>query len=122
MNKRQLGGDKEELAAAFLQEAGYRIMERNFRCRLGEIDLIAKEGTTLVFVEVKYRANHKAGYPEEAVDQRKQRRIGKVALYYLTTRIRRTDVPCRFDVIAIDGGEIRHHKNAFLLSPGLFPG
>jgi len=122
MNKRKLGEDKEELAAAFLQEAGYTIIARNFRCRQGEIDLIAKEDTILVFTEVKYRATHAAGYPEEAVDQRKQRRIGKVALYYLTTRVGRTDVPCRFDVIAIDGDEIRHHKNAFTLSAGIFPG
>lgn len=122
MNKRKQGEDKEALAAAFLEDAGFHILERNFRCRLGEIDLIAKEASAFVFVEVKYRGTHKAGYPEEAVDQRKQRRIGRVALYYLTTRVRRTDVPCRFDVVAIDGSGIRHHRNAFPLSPGIFPG
>ncbi len=122
MNKRRLGEDKEQVAADFLEAAGYQILERNFRCRMGEIDLIAKENETLIFTEVKYRASHKAGLPEEAVDFRKQQRICKVALYYLTTRVRRTDVPCRFDVIAIDGGEIRHHRNAFPLSAGLFPG
>lgn len=113
MNKRRLGEDKEQVAADFLEAAGYQILERNFRCRMGEIDLIAKENETLIFTEVKYRASHKAGLPEEAVDFRKRQRICKVALYYLTTHVRRTDVPCRFDVIAIDGGEIRHHRNAF---------
>ena len=113
MNKRKLGEDKEKLAADFLEAAGCRIIERNFRCRMGEIDLIAKENDTFLFAVVKYRANHKAGLPEEAVGPEKQKTIGKVALYYLKTRIRRMDVPCRFDVIAIDGDEIRHHKNAF---------
>ena len=113
MNKRKLGEDKEQLAADYLKAAGYMIIERNFRCRMGEIDLIAKDRDTFVFAEVKFRVNHKAGLPEDAVDYRKQRTIGKVALYYLTTRVRRTDVPCRFDVIAIDGEEIRHHQNAF---------
>ncbi len=113
MNKRRLGEDKEQIAAGFLEAAGYEILERNFRCRMGEIDLIAKENGTLIFTEVKYRANHKAGLPEEAVGLRKQKTIGKVALYYLTTRVRRTDVPCRFDVVAIDGDEIRHYQNAF---------
>ncbi|MBQ6442392.1 MAG: YraN family protein [Lachnospiraceae bacterium] len=113
MNKRKLGEDKEQLAADYLEAAGYEIIERNFRCRMGEIDLIAKDRDTLVFTEVKYRVNHKAGLPEEAVDCKKQRTIGKVALYYLKTRIRRMDAPCRFDVIAIDGEEIRHHINAF---------
>lgn len=113
MNRRRLGTEKEEEAAAFLTAQGYRVLTRNFRCRLGEIDLIAKEEDCLVFVEVKYRSGRGVGLPEEAVDLKKQRTISKVAMYYLMTHVGRTDIPCRFDVVAIDGKEIRLHRNAF---------
>lgn len=66
-----------------MQKNGYRILEKNFRDRRGEIDLIAKDGRTLVFVEVKYRKNARNGYPEEAVDTRKQKKIRETAAYYV---------------------------------------
>lgn len=113
MNKRAVGSEKEETAAQFLAAQGYRILERNFRCRTGEIDLIAQDGEYLVFLEVKYRSGNEMGLPEEAVTFQKQRTISRVALYYLTTKRHRTDVPCRFDVVAIAGDKIRLHKNAF---------
>ena len=75
-NKRAVGSRYEEETAAFLQKNGYRILEKNFRDRRGEIDLIAKDGRTLVFVEVKYRKNARNGYPEEAVDTRKHTKTG----------------------------------------------
>ena len=77
-NKRAVGSRYEEETAAFLQKNGYRILEKNFRDRRGEIDLIAKDGRTLVFVEVKYRKNVRNGYPEEAVDTRKQKKIREI--------------------------------------------
>ena len=67
-NRRQIGTEEEALAAEFLEGRGYRIVERNFRCRLGEIDLIARDGSVLVFIEVKYRKTGAYGDPAEAVD------------------------------------------------------
>ena len=75
MNKRQTGSRYEETAAAFLTSKGYRVLERNFRCRQGEIDLICRHGKYLVFAEVKYRSGLSMGSPAEAVDARKQERI-----------------------------------------------
>jgi putative endonuclease len=78
---------------------GYRILEANFRCRFGEIDLIARDGAYLVFIEVKYRSSLKDGDSLEAVNRRKQRKIIRVAEYYLCMHQEKTDLPCRFDVI-----------------------
>ena len=100
-------------AAAYLKENGYQILERNFRCRLGEIDLIARDGSCLVFIEVKYRSSLKDGAPLEAVDRRKQKKIIRVAEYYLCMHPEKTELPCRFDVIGIEEGEIRLIQNAF---------
>ncbi len=113
MNKRQVGKDYEELAARCLEEKGYRILERNFRCRQGEIDLIARDGSCLVFVEVKYRRDGRAGDPAEAVDFRKQRRIIRTAAYYCYKRNIGESQACRFDVISVLGSEVRHIENAF---------
>ncbi len=112
-NKRVTGSRYEEMAAAFLHQKGYRILERNFRSRQGEIDLIAQDGPCLVFVEVKYRRNLQSGYPEEAVDERKQRTIRRVAEYYLYSHGYGEDTPCRFDVVAILGDQIRLISHAF---------
>lgn len=113
MNKRQLGADYEHLAAEYLQALGYEILERNFRCRSGEIDLIAREGEYLCFVEVKYRAGNACGSPLEAVGYRKQMQILKVARYYMMKESMMMDTPCRFDVVAIEGKEIMLLRNAF---------
>ena len=90
----------EEIALRHLENNGYRILERRFRTRFGEIDLIADEGGDLVFVEVKTRTGHSFGSPEEAVDQRKQRRLVRLARAYLQKR-RWEDRSCRFDVVAV---------------------
>lgn len=113
INKRTVGSRYENEAAAFLQKQGFQILEKNYRDRYGEIDLIAKEGTYLVFVEVKYRSNIKNGYPEEAVDRRKQDRIRHAAQYYLYKKRLGEDVACRFDVVSIMGEEIRLIRDAF---------
>lgn len=112
-NNRRTGQEKEQLAAQFLEKEGYVVIQQNFRCRRGEIDIIAKEGKYLVFVEVKYRNDSKCGYPEEAVDYRKQMQISKVALYYLKRKRYMLEQPCRFDVVAIVQNEIRLYRNAF---------
>ena len=112
MNKRQLGGRYEERAAGFLEGQGYRIVERNHRNRMGEIDLIARDGDCLVFCEVKYRRSGSRGNPLEAVDARKQYRISRCARYYMMEK-RLGDIPCRYDVIGIEGSRITLIKNAF---------
>lgn len=117
-DKRGVGAIYEEKACAFLQTMGYRIITKNFRCRQGEIDLIAREGDTLCFVEVKYRRNSSHGRPEEAVDARKQRRICRVAAFYLYTSRIPKDTKIRFDVVAILGSEITLYKNAFSYQNG----
>ncbi len=114
MDKRKIGNQAEERAAAWLEAAGYQIIERNFSCRQGEIDLIAKKDDVLVFVEVKYRQSRRGGLPEEQVGYRKQERIKKTAVYYLWKRGIPEDSACRFDVIAVYGEEIRHIEDAFL--------
>lgn len=78
-----LGRTGERLAAARLEQAGYTILERNFRCRYGEIDLVAEHETDLVFIEVKTRRGMSHGLPEEAVNRRKQQKIIQVGQYYL---------------------------------------
>lgn len=112
MNRRETGTQYEERAAEYLIAQNYQILERTYRIRSGEIDIIARDGTVLVFIEVKYRKNDESGNPLEAVDIRKQRKIIKVARYYLYQK-KYGDVPCRFDVIGICGSHIEHIKDAF---------
>ena len=113
MNKRALGTRKEELAARYLKQQGLEIKEVNFRNRFGEIDIIAADGDLTVFVEVKYRKNAAYGHPEEAVTYNKARTISKVADYYRIRYRMPDDAGIRFDVVAIEGDDIRWHKNAF---------
>ena len=103
----------EEVVVHGLQEKGLQIKERNFRCRSGEIDLVAQDGRYLVFIEVKYRKNGKSGSPFSAVGREKQRIISKVAMFYLIAHGYRELPPCRFDVVGIDGENIHWIKNAF---------
>ncbi len=113
MNKKTEGLIKEKEAANYLIEQGYQILARNFRCRLGEIDIIAKEDGYLVFAEVKYRTNMGMGFPEEAITSLKQRRITNTAKYYLLINRLPECTPCRFDVIVMLKDEIRLIKHAF---------
>ncbi|MBQ2800743.1 MAG: YraN family protein [Lachnospiraceae bacterium] len=112
-NKRSIGTAYEEKAVEYLTAKGYRIIKRNFRCRIGEIDIIAKQNDIVVFVEVKYRKTASFGYPEEAVSFSKQKIIRKVAEFFLVGEQLSLDTECRFDVIAILGEEINHIENAF---------
>jgi putative endonuclease len=108
--RRGLGQRWERLAERHLARAGYRIRERNYRGRSGEIDLIAEHVGVLCFVEVKGRSGAGFGAPEEAVTLEKQRRIARAALEYLSRRRLADSMPCRFDVVSIvdcGGGEPR---------------
>ena len=112
MDKRKTGSSYEKLAGEYLISQGYEILEYNFRCRRGEIDIVAKDGEYLVFCEVKYRRTAKKGSPLDAITTEKQKKISQTALYYITTRCK-GEVPCRFDVIGILGDEIQLIKHAF---------
>ncbi len=114
-----LGQRGEAAAVRYLKRLGYTIIERGSHIRRGEIDLIAVDGRTVVFVEVKTRSSHDAGHPADAVDDRKQDRLTRMALIYLK-RHGLMDCSARFDVVAITwptpaSGRptIEHYKNAF---------
>ncbi len=94
-----LGQQGEEAAVHYLRSRGYKILERNFRCRAGEVDIIAEEKGDLVFVEVKARSSNRYGNPAEAVTPRKQRQISKAALCYLGDR--NPGRAARFDVVTV---------------------
>jgi len=94
-----LGNEGEDLAEKFLREKGYDVITRNYRTPIGEIDIVAKDGDTIVFIEVKTRANETFGYPFEAVNQNKRRKLKNLALLYLKRQ--RQEFPVRFDVISI---------------------
>ena len=110
---RQIGAEKEKLAAVYLQEQGYEIVAYNFSCRQGELDLIARKNEYLVFVEVKYRKNNRFGIAEEAVTAKKQLRMQKAAQYYLYKANLSQNTPCRFDVVAINQNDMELIENAF---------
>lgn len=107
-----LGQDGEARAAAFVEALGFKVLARNWRCRHGELDLVAEDGRTLVFIEVKARSSRRRGSPEEAVDAAKQARLARVAAAFLSAH-GASGRPCRFDVVAVEAGELRHHKAAF---------
>lgn len=113
MNNRQIGTIKEQQAAAFLVKSNYEILELNYRCRQGEVDIIAQKEGQIHFVEVKYRKNTAYGYPAEAVDLRKQIKICKVCDYYQLMHPYANERGCHFDVIAILGDQITLIPDAF---------
>ncbi|MFT4143940.1 MAG: YraN family protein [Mobilitalea sp.] len=113
MNNRELGTVFEGKAAEFLQKSGYQLLQRNFRCKIGEIDLIAKEEGYLCFIEVKYRSTTSKGFPSEAITPGKIRKITRTAEFYMLLHKLPTNTPCRFDVVMILGEEISLIKNAF---------
>jgi putative endonuclease len=96
----RVGTFGEAVAVRALKNAGYKILDINYRCKLGEIDVIAREGGTLVFVEVKARRSNRFGNPKMAVTQKKQRKVSMVALEYLK-RNGISDEKARFDVVAV---------------------
>jgi len=116
--RKEIGKRGENVAAQYLRKQGYKIVERNFRCTLGEMDIIAFDGDSLCFIEVKTLSSKNYGPPEIAVDIKKQRKLSKVALSYLN-RNHLHEMKARFDVVAVtlDPGEERLQliKDAFEL-------
>ncbi len=114
-NTRAKGASAEDLAAEYLVNRGFSILERNYRVRNGEIDCIARDRDgTLVFVEVKSARTGSCGHPFSWVDAAKQRKLAKVATWYLAEHHLRS-CACRFDVVALLNGKIEYLKNAFLV-------
>lgn len=115
---KSLGSYGEILAQRYLKSKGYRILEKNFQRKMGEIDIVARDGETVCFIEVKTRRSLEKGQPFEAVHPWKIRRLSQMALLYLTHTYDSLEVPSRFDVISIVQGHgsavhIDHIQNAF---------
>ena len=114
--RQQLGNEGESLACAELEKLGYSIIERNYRIRSGEIDIVANDAGTVVFVEVKTKTDGSFGDPVEAVTKQKQRRLVSMAEEYVAYH-RLDDTACRFDVVAIDvstaAPQVEVYINAF---------
>lgn len=113
MNRRKRGTEWEQAASAYLERQGMEIVEKNFRSRRGEVDIIGYHEGYLVFVEVKYRGTDEKGCALEAVDYRKQRRICRTADYYRYIRGTGSDISVRYDVVAVQNGRIQWIRNAF---------
>ncbi len=113
MNKRSVGSLTEHRACEYLCSQGCMIVERNYSCRLGEIDIVARDGEELVFAEVKYRRSRNFGLPEHAITATKMRRMRRVAEWYMAERGISSETALRFDVIAMDSEELRWYRNAF---------
>lgn len=115
--RRALGARGEDLAVRYLKKKGYKVIERNYRCQWGEIDLIAREGDTLIFVEIKSRSSSGFGLPQDAVNRFKQNKLIEVARAYLAERRLTDDITMRFDVVAVQltpsGPEMELIKDAF---------
>ncbi|MEG1519411.1 MAG: YraN family protein [Clostridia bacterium] len=108
---KKYGNEGEKLAAKFLKKKKYKIIAKNYTCKIGEIDIIAKDKDVMVFVEVKRRHNDDFGVPSQNVNYTKQNKIIQVAKYYMVTE--HIDFLTRFDVVEITGEKINHIEGAF---------
>lgn len=113
MANRNVGIEYEKIAEEFLIRKGCRILQKNYNCKMGEIDIIASDGNVLCFTEVKYRSSGQSGYAEEAVDYKKQKKICRTSDFYRYEKRINEYVPMRFDVIAINDTSVRWIQNAF---------
>ena len=111
MTKIETGRKAEDLAAAFLQAKGLTIVERNFRAKVGEIDIVAKDGDEIAFIEVRARASRGFGGAAASVGGAKRRKLIRAAALWLQAR--GWDGACRFDVVALDGAALEHIPSAF---------
>jgi putative endonuclease len=111
--RQTLGTNAEKLAERFLMRRGLNTLARNFRCRFGEIDLIMADDRCVVFVEVRYRSDHKFARPALTVDRRKQRKLVRTAAIYIAGRPQLSGLVMRFDVVAIVGDSIDWTTDAF---------
>lgn len=112
INKSKIGKEQEEVALKFLKDKGYKILHKNYTCKIGEIDIIAEKKDTIIFIEVKYRKSDYFGLPREAVNYYKQQKIRQVATFYLKWN-KSLNTKCQFDVVEILGDKITHIENCF---------
>ncbi len=117
MNRNATGAQAEQLAASFLKKLGYRIVDKNYRCRLGEIDLVVKDGRTTVFVEVRSASAGFCEHPAESITLKKRRTLSMAAVSYLKEKDM-LDRPSRFDVVTVElqsgcDPKVTHFQNAF---------
>jgi putative endonuclease len=112
-----VGARGEDLAVKYLKKKGFKVIERNYHCSAGEIDLIARDKDSLVFVEIKARSSSEYGLPQEFVDRFKQRKMIEAARFFMAERRVTEDIPARFDVVAINltpaGPQIELIRDAF---------
>ncbi|MFC2062096.1 YraN family protein [Elusimicrobiota bacterium] len=101
----------EKKALQFLKDKNYQIIHSNWRCRLGEVDIIAQDGSYLCFIEVKYRKSNSYGLPREAVDHKKRQKLINLALYYISREEKEKNI--RFDVVEVSEDSINIIRNAF---------
>jgi putative endonuclease len=117
VSSRQTGQALEARVASFLKKQGLEPVDKNYRCRFGEVDLIMREGNVLVFIEVRGRRGERFGSPAESVTRPKQRRVAAAAAHYLQRHARLAQLACRFDVVGVDTSieppGIRWIKSAF---------
>ena len=112
MHTSSIGSGAEVLAVDLLRDHGLVVIERNFRCKAGELDIVAAEGDTLVFVEVRSRGDDRHGSAIDAIGVAKRRQVARVAAYYLALRVP-AFTQCRFDVVAITAGCAEHLRDAW---------
>lgn len=117
-SKKAIGALGEKLALNYLKKQGYRIIQTNFKCGFGEIDIIAYHKKTISFIEVKARSTDQFGRPEEAVTRAKQQRQKRIAQYYIYKKKIPPEIPCRFDIVSIrltnEEPQINLIQNAFI--------
>ena len=120
-SRKEVGAKGEKLAVKFLKRKGYKIVQRNYTCKLGEIDIVARQDGTVIFVEVKTRRTQEFGPPQSAITAAKKKQISRVALWYVKEK-KFMDQSCRFDVIGITFSpesrkpRVEHIENAFPLN------
>lgn len=112
-NTRRIGAEREEQAVRYLQKQGYQILARNYRCRFAELDVVAREGPYLCFLEVKFRKSDRYGTPEGVISGKKIHNICKASEFYMRENRISPDTPVRYDVILIIDKEIRLIRDAF---------
>lgn len=109
--KQRVGARFESIAEAVLRRAGLTVLARNYRCRVGEIDLVMRHGQVIVFVEVRYRRSSDFGDPLATITMRKQHRIVRAASHYLLAHPSLAEMPCRFDAVGISGSPDNYQTN-----------
>ena len=112
-SRRRIGAQKEEIAAKYLMEQGYEIVERNYHCRFAELDIVAREGEYLCFVEVRYRKSSQFEAPQGVISFQKMQKVCQGASFFMRDKKILPDTPIRFDVILVIDEEITLIRNAF---------